>query len=70
MKKLMITLLGLCLITCALGGCGKKYTCGGCGKSFTGTAYTNGGGKAILCNKCATQYWNPFPISEHKYLGD
>lgn len=48
----------------------EKNTCGQCREEFIGTAYTNGNGKAILCDKCATQYWNPFPISEHKYLCD
>lgn len=67
-KKMII--LGGCIIAIMLTGCGKKYTCGECEKEFRGTAYTNMEGKRIFCDKCATQYWNPFPISEHKYLGD
>lgn len=64
MKKLIV-ILGISLLM--LNGCGKQYICNHCGESFRGTAYTDMEYQSIMCEKCATRYWNPLPIKDHKY---
>ena len=69
MKKILKVFMCCLICLTFMNGCSssKNYICDRCGNKFHGTAYTNKRGTATFCKSCATEYWGPIPISEHKY---
>ena len=65
----VITVIGILIAVFSNsdGGSGaKRWTCDDCGKTWTGVSYHDSDWDSTLCEECAWDYWEPFPIDNYR----